>query len=155
MSKQLRFAVAVMAGVIPSLSVPVRAHAQKPVITASADEPGRHPYHSFAQLSYCASICTFEFDPVPAGYRLVVTQVSAEYQNGTPQSSAYASAGYQIDEEQFYPLTWLPVPTPVGGTSSPFAIFIVSTPVMYFVEAGQKPNIRLYGVFRAFMAKPW
>lgn len=57
------------------------AHAQKPALTKSTDEPGRSPYFSSA-YRYCANngVCQISsFKPVPVGFLLVVTHASVVY----------------------------------------------------------------------------
>jgi hypothetical protein len=70
-------------------SINVSNPATSPVFVRDVDQRDRHPYQdtvSFIQdASTCPSnfVCTVTFKPVPAGYRLVITYVSAHFISGT------------------------------------------------------------------------
>ena len=131
------------------LYVPAMAVAQRPAIPKNIDSPKRTPYQAFSQVENCTQICTFTFTPVPAGYRLVVTYASSFFQNGVPGSQAYATAGYQQDQEQFQPLIYLPLPAAIASPNY-LQLAQLSAPVSYYVESGFTPNLRLYGSFASF-----
>ena len=107
------------------------AHAQKPVLTKSTDEPGRTPYASSVSQTCPASFCVFSFNPVPAGFRLVVMHATILYQTTTNSVNLVFL--------QQTPLTYLdilPVPTPAGG-----GFVISSNPITYYVEPQATPSL--------------
>ncbi|MBS0581595.1 MAG: hypothetical protein JSS42_00660 [Proteobacteria bacterium] len=84
------------------------------------------PYKSVASVAdstSCAPQCYFHFSPVPAGYRLVVTYVSAQI--------AKAVDSILLDETLF-----IAQPYPNSG--------LISAPVTYYFEPGQTPSARLF-----------
>lgn len=52
-----------------------------PAITSRMDDPGRIPYQSTINGTSCVNTnsCVVSFPPVPAGHRLVVTQISGAH----------------------------------------------------------------------------
>ncbi len=55
------------------------AQAVRAALVQNVDEPGRHPYIEFRGDFVCdntQNICTLKFSPVPAGKRLVLTNVN-------------------------------------------------------------------------------
>jgi hypothetical protein len=52
-----------------------------PAITSRMDDPGRIPYQSVMNTSQCggSNYCYINYGPVPAGHRLVITQVAGLY----------------------------------------------------------------------------
>jgi hypothetical protein len=52
-----------------------------PAITSRMDDPGRIPYQSAIDATSCTftSSCSVSFPPVPAGHRLVVTQIAGAH----------------------------------------------------------------------------
>ena len=82
------------------------------------------PYKSIASVdsATCAPQCRFNFDPVPAGQRLVVTFLSAQIPD--------ASTSVILDETVF-----VVQPYPNAG--------LVSAPLTYYFEAGRTPSARV------------
>jgi hypothetical protein len=85
--------------VVPWLAAP--AHAQRAAIVQSVDEPGRNPYQESIANTNCRTtqFCNFAFATVPAGKRLVLTNISGyvdtgvgTFPNGIVQSSLGGSA---------------------------------------------------------------
>ena len=115
---------------------PAIAHAQKPVITRNADEPGRTPYNSSFPLQSCLNGCPVYFAPVPAGYRLVIPYMSVLFASATPTASYVSltttAAGTTNTPEEMY----LPIPVPTGPNSS---VYVVSAPIHFYAEPGSTP----------------
>jgi len=122
--------------------VPATAHAQRPALVRSVDEPGRAPYqHSvgFVQSqSTCDQYsCMVRFPKVPAGYRLVITHASAFFwlTNGAITD---ANVALVSDGDIFGNTLQLPPPAVTGGK-----LRVVSSPVTYYVEPGSTPCLSL------------
>jgi hypothetical protein len=125
-------------------AAPHVANAQKPALVRNQDEPGRNYYVEnvfFNQsASTCAggATCAVVFPPVPAGFRLVVTYVSALYRLVPNTTGAYVSlAG---DAGLFTRQIDLPAPVYTGSIYT-----VTSAPVMFFVEPGNTPVVYLNG----------
>jgi hypothetical protein len=124
------------------------ANAQKPALVKDIDALGRAPYQQtvlFNQTgSYCTNfVCTVNFNAVPAGYRLVVTHVSARYKLGNGNvGGTVATVGIGIDGYLGGDTLQLPAPTYLG-----FSSYIVSSPVTFYVEPGRTPTVFLGGKF--------
>ena len=122
--------------------------AQRPALTKDVDAKGRIPYmQSYRALQDQAckantDSCTILFDAVPAGYRLVVEQVSAAYGvltgitvlTSTPESIVSFTTGTQY--------IFLPPPTlrinQVGFQDN--SLFV---PATFYVEAGNQPGVSI------------
>jgi hypothetical protein len=106
------------------------AHAQKPALTKSTDEPGRSPYFSSAN-QYCATDgeCLMSFKPVPAGFRLVVTHASAVYVPAI-NSGHLDNLVFLRQSSDFADWTYLPAPSSIGASS------VTSAPITFYVEPG-------------------
>jgi hypothetical protein len=143
--------LALAAALVPFAAIP--AHAQKPALTENIDEKGRVPYHSNFQSSCSGGLCAFNFKSVPEGFRLVITHASAQYEvtdtlvenyvlldGGTPTPG---DSGNDYDE-------FLPPPVSVGqltpGEPNPVYVYMVSSPVTYYVEPGGTPKLVIVGV---------
>jgi hypothetical protein len=122
------------------------ALAQKPTLVRNQDEAGRVPYHSTITFNQdtvnCQSdeSCRVSFYPVPAGYRLVATHVSAIFSMQPGAIGAYAvlqSASLNADTTVYL------TATPVGNAGDPQ--FIISSPVSLFVEPEVYPTIVFNG----------
>jgi hypothetical protein len=116
-----------------------------PVPTNDVDQPGKHPYQAsviFNQdATNCTSfVCTANFPAVPAGYRLVITNASALY--GLTPGGAAPNVALVINGNIFGARFLLPLPQPDG-----FDTYIVSSPVTFYVEAGDQPSLLLGGQF--------
>jgi hypothetical protein len=131
-----------------SLLICPTLNAQKPTLVKDVDALGRAPYQQTVFFNQTASVCTnfvctVNFNPVPAGYRLVVTHVSAQYKlgngnaGGTTPTVEIGTNGDVSGE-----ILLLPTPTPIGFNS-----YVTSSPVTYFVEAGKYPSVFLGGQF--------
>jgi hypothetical protein len=124
--------------------VPALSHAQKPALTENIDEKGRVPYQA-GSAANCAlphdgpQICSLSFAAVPAGYRLVITYVSASFNEGTAVSSATVSLSGGVLLPGGTTLSQGPtfVAANVGGN------FILGSPVTYYVEPGGNPVLSL------------
>jgi hypothetical protein len=129
--------ITVFIGAILALSS-LAAHAQKPALTQNIDEKGRVPYQAGTNVN-CAlnhdgpQICAIGFPVVPAGYRLVVTYISATFDEGVSAPSATVNlTGGALLPGGTTSLATGPVfvATLVGGS------FVLSSPVTYYVEPG-------------------
>ncbi len=122
---------------------PPTAQAQKPALVRNQDEPGRNPYMQSISdnlsTQYCTPyLCTIYFNPVPVGFRLVITHASARYKLAHTGSGPYV----QIAAFGFVNAAaiTLPAPVAIGGD-----YYIASGPVTYFVEPGVPPVLLLSG----------
>lgn len=84
-------------------------------------------------------VCTITFDAVPAGHRLVVTYASARFALSGAMTSANVRIGPASTSEASI---LLPPPTSLGGTNVSTA-----SPVTFYVEAGDQPEISVGGQF--------
>ena len=82
-------------------------------------------------------VCNVTFDPVPAGHRLVVTYVSARYALSGPKNVATVRFGSTSGASIL-----LPPPMPISDTN-----WAVGSPVTFYFEAGETPNVALGGQF--------
>jgi len=109
------------------------------------DAPGKHPYQHRIGFNpgpaNCPNqyFCVVTFPTVPAGKRLVVTNVSAQYSLTSGGSQASVSIG--VDNNLFGDILDM-LATPIGADR-----FLASSSITYFVEAGQSPSVFLSGVF--------
>jgi hypothetical protein len=142
--------VALAASLVPFAAIP--AHAQKPALTENIDEKGRVPYHStvFTSSYYvsCSNptspndTCTVGLKSVPAGYRLVVTHVSVQYQGSSLANTNFvAISGGAANPGELVYTEYLPVPVSAGGY-----LYISSSPVTYYVEPLGTPAIIVSGI---------
>jgi hypothetical protein len=134
-------ALLVIAGAFTHL-LPATAYAQKPALVRNVDEPGRSPYQQvllFNQSTQVCTnyVCTLWFNPVPAGYRLVVTHVSARFRLADNGSEAYTTLGY---DGNLASDIVLPAPSFIG-----YNYYVVSSPVTFYVEPGSSPTLSLSG----------
>jgi len=124
------------ASVFVSLAATTAAHAQKPAITKSVDEPGRSPYFSSASR-YCAvtTVCGIDsFKPVPAGFRLVITHVSAIYRPSSDPGH-FDNEVYLRQSSDRGSIAHLPAPSSIGLQ------LVASGPITFYVEPGSTPEI--------------
>lgn len=124
------------------------AQAQKPALVQNIDEKGRVPYSDVSPGALCGSgICHVTLKPVPVGYRLVITQVSVLY-----------IASVSGNDNWIFLLNDSTPTTPPGSTHTPNlvlpavysgsdgsggSVFIVSTPVTYYVDPGMAPGLQI------------
>lgn len=107
----------------------------KPALVQDRDEPGRDPYvvaiHQ-ASTGFCnIAACVFNFAAVPAGKRVVITHVAVgvPLAAGTSQAAAYLLRSDGVV-----------MPLPAAQRVRPNR-YVVSTPITFFVDAGQAPSI--------------
>jgi hypothetical protein len=112
------------------------AHAQKPAITKSVDEPGRSPYFSSVDQGCATSgLCSIRsFKRVPAGFRLVVTHASVLYVPDTSSGHLDNLVSLEITSDLEY-VAYLPAPSSVGSR------LVTSAPITFYVEPGSTPEI--------------
>ena len=124
----------------------------KAVLVQSADEPGRVPYQQSLRIRndsvncplpprLANFYCVATFPAVPAGMRLVVTHVSADYARSVPAEVALVRLGMNANLE-----FTLDLPAPVQLPNNRFGRYLVSSPVMFFVDAGDSPSVFLMAV---------
>jgi hypothetical protein len=132
----------------------VFGHAQKPALVQNIDERGRNPYQQTIQFAptvtgtgstpcISGNVCLALFKPVPAGYRLVVTQVSAIYpaaSTGDVSHPVLLVSIVSIASPQFVDATALPTATLSGG------VYTSSTPTTFYVEPGFTPVLDMSNV---------
>ena len=124
------------------------ASAQRPALTKDVDAKGRIPYmQSYAAIQDQAckvntDSCLVLLEPVPAGYRLVVEQVSTAYTvltgitvfTSSPASIVYFRTGTQS----------IPLPPPTLRVNSigvqDNSLFV---PATFYVEAGYQPGVSI------------
>jgi len=112
-------------------------------LVESIDEPGRQPYQQTVLFNQTnegctAFFCSVSFNPVPAGFRLVITHASALFAlvpGGTGPRVSLA-----IDDNIFG--TTLLLPTPIFND---FTNYVASSPVSFYVDAGHTPFLLLEG----------
>jgi hypothetical protein len=117
------------------------ANAQKAALVKDVDAMGRTPYQQSIFFNQTSSVCTLfvctvRFNAVPAGYRLVVTHVSTRYSLQT------GGSGANVSIETNSTVLLLPAPVFTG-----FSSYIASSPVTFYVEAGQTPTVSMAGQF--------
>jgi hypothetical protein len=122
--------------------LPAVAHAQKPALVKNVDEPGRNPYQQgmlFNQSTQVCTnyVCTLWFNPVPAGYRLVVTHASVRYRLADNSGEAYTTLG---SDGNLASDIVLPVPSFIGNN-----YYVASSPVTFYVEPGSSPTLFIMG----------
>lgn len=101
-----------------------------PAVTSRMDDPGRIPYQSVNNSSQCANnnYCYFSFGPVPAGHRLVITQVAGV--NFFNQPSGTVSFDVSLLGPGSFQTGWLPA-------IHLSTISAYNYPVTVYVDAGQ------------------
>jgi hypothetical protein len=114
-----------------------------PAPTVSADEPGRIAYQALGkpdpQGCFTGKFsCSFTFPTVPAGKRLVVTQVSGDL--GFAPKPLYVRVLLELNIPGS-PFISFFAPIEQGQGSEAGSSFV--QPVTYYVEAGQTPIIAL------------
>lgn len=108
----------------------------KPALVQGRDEPARQPWAQFIQVTQNAAncgalvtLCSADFDVVPAGKRLVVTHASVLFSVDDPQGVVAYTGPSQIPNfAHIVPLTQAVSGRYAGGG-----------PMLYFVEAGSAP----------------
>ena len=116
------------------------ASAQKAALVQEAYGPGRTPYQVNQLYNPSASICPnsfycqIAFPPVPAGKRLVVTQVSATYSLNSGATEAIVEIGNGL-------FNTMDIPTVSVGNLR----YVASAPITYYFEPGETPYIFITG----------
>lgn len=85
-----------IAGLLAGLVIATSAAAQpKPALVQDVDSPARNAFQQPIASNACTgqADCTFTFAAVPAGMRLVVTQVSIEASVSDPSAPLYLRVG--------------------------------------------------------------
>lgn len=116
------------------LLVAASAFAQpKPALVQDRDEPGRNPYQQAAVNPACIGFftCSLDFAAVPAGMRLVVTQVTIE----TAVSDASGAVAVRVLNNTLAARAAFVV-------TGPFNTRFATVPVVMYVEAGQVLNVQ-------------
>jgi hypothetical protein len=122
-----------------SALVSTPAHAQKPALTQNIDEKGRVPYQD-TEVKLCTNMgnvdCGLTFTQVPAGYRLVVTYVSAFFYLNSSSNPYYIGlyGGYNLPNGT-QSSTIILIPTAIGGNG-----YAVSSQVTYYVDQSYYPS---------------
>lgn len=124
--------------------------ANQPVVTIANSDASPLVVRSVAEIPYQRStffnqgadtctdfVCEVTFDEVPAGYRLVVTYVSARYAMSGTQNNATVRVG-----STFGTSILLPPPVQIGTTN-----WATGSPVTFYFEAGETPRLSLGGQF--------
>ncbi len=127
------------------------SYAQKPALVENVDERGRVPYQQTVTAT-CLTIdqsCVAKFPPIPAGYRLVVTYITGSFQSAEARTGLYA---------ELYGT--LPLPGSTGNDYVPMIlvmnsmgyatggyVYILSTPLSYYLNAGDTPVLFLQNGF--------
>ena len=123
------------------LSATSMALAQKAALVQEVNVPAKSPYqHNLAFNPSSASCpnsyyCTAAFPAVPAGKRLVVTYVSAQYTVNSPSVEAIVLIGNSLFDTMA-----IPAAVNVGASR-----FVAAAPVTYYFEAGETPTVFLSG----------
>jgi hypothetical protein len=135
--------------------VSVPAHAQKPALVQNIDEKGRNPYQQSIQFTPTSiatgstpcftgqNTCEIFFKPVPAGYRLVVSQVTAAYAAAVAGDIGHLAVLSTVTS------TTTPVVGDIYVLPSPAVsagIYTLSVPVTFYVEPGLTPFLDLTNV---------
>lgn len=121
----------------------IAAIAQKPTLVRNQDEAGRNVYQQTILFNQDATLCIndffceINFNAVPAGFRLVVTHVSARYSLVPNSFSTYMTIGQNGD--LFGNQAILPAQS-IGGTD-----VVGSGLVQFYVEPGNQPTLFLCG----------
>jgi len=114
-------------------------------LVQNVNEPGLNPYQKFISFNqggaYCYNFaCSVEFPAVPAGKRLVITYVSAQFglaSGGTLASVALTTSSNENNQEL------LPAPA-LDGLGR---FYICASPVTFYVNAGDHPVVIMGGQY--------
>jgi len=128
------------------------AFAQKPALVKDTEANGRMPYiHTLetpcnlATPSLCP-VLTYTFPAVPAGYRLVVTHVSAQFITDLASQkdmNVFMTNGETASDTDYAAIS---LQTPVCATYTANAqnICVSSAPLSFYVEQGLTPKIIIH-----------
>ena len=118
------------------------AQAARAVLMKSADEPGRSPYMSTSvtpvRCEGFGFVCRFEFAPVPAGKRLVVTHFGGTIEPSlVANTNRLAQLSTVANETDHYPMI-------STGYIPGLQKEIWNQPVVFFIEGGQTPVVKVF-----------
>lgn len=120
-----------------------------PAITSNMDDPGRIPYQATVDGnsgSNCtATVCQFNFAPVPAGHRLVILHVSAFIQANPNSTPMRVGVGAHSSFSSTFLVT-------VQDTLSGLNEIQFDQPVLVYVDAGQTPVVVVNSNIVTFLA---
>jgi hypothetical protein len=106
-----------------------------PVLNSHVDDPGRIPYMERLIMNNCGlTECEYSFQPVPAGHRVVIQQVSGVL-NFTSPSGLF---GLFVGVSSTANTNELTFQVPVAGAGANGQIAFTQ-PILYYVDAGQSP----------------
>ncbi len=132
-------AVALTLGVLGRFfAKPVLAQVRA-ALTQNVDEPGRNPYQERQAYSFSGTcsgtVCITDFSPVPAGSRLVITNVSGNLilGNGAVVVETWVTPKGGADLRAH-------IPTFYEGFASGINFRQFNSPVQIYVDAGQSPE---------------
>jgi hypothetical protein len=109
-------------------------------VSDAAVQPYQETIHFNQSATTCTQfVCEVDFPAVPAGKRLVVTYVSAQY--GLSPNGTLASIELGINSSFSKPSILLP------AQRSGFDTYLASGAVTFYVDAGDKPTLGLEGQF--------
>jgi len=103
------------------------------VVVKNVDEKGRIPYQEGRAIPCSTSLCFLYFNPVPAGKRLVIENVSGQVDVGIPSVGINAVSLVVPGTFLVWHLT--------GHTNAEPAIVTVNEKIVAYFEAGQTPQI--------------
>lgn len=121
------------------------APAQKPVLVQNADDPGRTSYQETVYLDQgitCLNrFCEAKLPAVPAGSRLVITQVSLRFFAGDTSTYAYISVNsnpsFSLPDPQITRV-YLPATAIAGG------LYLATSPVSLYVPPTIAPTMDIF-----------
>ena len=112
------------------------AQAVRAALVSNVDEPGRIPYQTDQGCNAATGICSAALPPVPAGKRLVITNVSGTAETTQPNGNLLLLR-LSGSPETF-------IPTTFQGTN-PSNVFVFNQTVLKFYDAGATPTVELDG----------
>jgi len=107
--------------------------AANPLPTRSVDDPGRIPYQESQFCLAMAATCTFNFSPVPQGYRLVVQHISGDLRLANANASGVA---VQLSGGILGHSSFIGPPSLLGET-------LFDQRVLYYIDAGSTPTLNI------------
>jgi len=143
MFKQSRLAALLILAAAFSYFQPATAHAQKPALVKSVDEPGRSPYQTTIAVNQNTTTCINDyscrvtFPAVPQGFRLVITHVNAYFEL-TGTNFAHVELTADSSSMRFRAVT-------IGTSSYGSIAYVVDSPVTLYAEPGIAPTVTLHG----------
>jgi hypothetical protein len=140
------------AGAILSLVAPEAMAQVRAALVKNVDEPGRAPYHVYVEITQfncffggCSNfgnfsgVILFDLPPVPAGKRLIITNVSGQLPSSSMENARIGFQSQQIISFQLVKWAFFgPFFLQFGGLGS----FTAEANVNY--GPGEQPHINLY-----------